>query len=92
MSTSKSIQHRTEEHRSGRTSWLRASVLGANDGLLSTASLVLGVAAGDASLNLRGSIARPRELANGQFDLTLDAPDAAGLRGAAPPDPSGSIQ
>ncbi len=49
MSTSKSIQHRTEEHRSGRTSWLRASVLGANDGLLSTASLVLGVAAGDAS-------------------------------------------
>jgi AsmA protein len=41
------------------------------------------LAAGDASLNLRGSIARPRDLANGQFDLTLDAPDAAGLHGAA---------
>ena len=43
------LQHRTEEHRSQRAGWLRAAVLGANDGLLSTASLVLGVAAGDAS-------------------------------------------
>lgn len=34
-----------EIHRSGRATWLRASVLGANDGLLSTASLSLGVAA-----------------------------------------------
>ncbi len=34
-----------EYHRSGRTGWLRAAVLGANDGLLSTASLILGVAA-----------------------------------------------
>jgi VIT1/CCC1 family predicted Fe2+/Mn2+ transporter len=33
-----------ERHRLGRTGWLRASVLGANDGILSTASLVLGVA------------------------------------------------
>jgi VIT1/CCC1 family predicted Fe2+/Mn2+ transporter len=43
------LQHRTEEHRSQRAGWLRAAVLGANDGLLSTASLVLGVAAGDAT-------------------------------------------
>jgi VIT1/CCC1 family predicted Fe2+/Mn2+ transporter len=34
-----------ERHRIGRIGWLRASVLGANDGILSTASLVLGVAA-----------------------------------------------
>jgi VIT1/CCC1 family predicted Fe2+/Mn2+ transporter len=34
-----------ERHRAERTGWLRASVLGADDGLLSTASLVLGVAA-----------------------------------------------
>lgn len=34
-----------ERHRINRVGWLRASVLGANDGLLSTASLVLGVAA-----------------------------------------------
>ncbi len=36
---------RAERHRTGRTGWLRAGVLGANDGLLSTASLELGVAA-----------------------------------------------
>jgi VIT1/CCC1 family predicted Fe2+/Mn2+ transporter len=34
-----------ERHRSGRIGWLRAAVLGANDGIVSTASLVLGVAA-----------------------------------------------
>jgi len=37
-------RHR-ERHRAGDTGWLRAAVLGANDGILSTASLVLGVAA-----------------------------------------------
>jgi len=34
-----------ERHRAGHVGWLRAAVLGANDGILSTASLVLGVAA-----------------------------------------------
>ena len=34
-----------ERHRTKRIGWLRAAVLGANDGILSTASLVLGVAA-----------------------------------------------
>ena len=34
----------SERHRIGNTGWLRAAVLGANDGVLSTASLVLGVA------------------------------------------------
>ena len=38
-------RRRPERHRAGRTGWLRAAVLGANDGVLSTASLVLGVAA-----------------------------------------------
>jgi VIT1/CCC1 family predicted Fe2+/Mn2+ transporter len=36
-----------ERHLGGRAAWLRAAVLGANDGLISTASLVLGVAAAD---------------------------------------------
>ena len=36
-----------ESHRSGRIGWLRAAVLGANDGLISTSSLVVGVAAAD---------------------------------------------
>ena len=39
-----SIRH-SELHRSGRIGWLRAAVLGANDGLISTSSLVVGVAA-----------------------------------------------
>ncbi|MGB9455853.1 MAG: VIT family protein [Bryobacteraceae bacterium] len=38
-----------ERHRTGRVGWLRAAVLGANDGILSTASLVLGVAAAHAT-------------------------------------------
>src|SRR5450432_2234020 len=37
-------RHR-ERHYTGHVGWLRAAVLGANDGILSTASLVLGVAA-----------------------------------------------
>ena len=35
----------TERHKTHRIGWLRAAVLGANDGIVSTASLVLGVAA-----------------------------------------------
>lgn len=38
-----------ERHKTHRTGWLRAAVLGANDGIVSTASLVLGVAAAGAS-------------------------------------------
>lgn len=42
-----------ERHRTDRIGWLRAAVLGANDGIVSTASLVVGVAAAETS---RGSI------------------------------------
>jgi VIT1/CCC1 family predicted Fe2+/Mn2+ transporter len=38
------MRHR-ERHKTHRTGWLRAAVLGANDGIVSTASLILGVAA-----------------------------------------------
>ncbi len=37
-----------EVHRTGRIGWLRAAVLGANDGIVSTASLIVGVAAANA--------------------------------------------
>ncbi len=37
-----------EKHRTQRVGWLRAAVLGANDGIVSTASLILGVAAAGA--------------------------------------------
>lgn len=40
---------RHEGHKSHRAAWLRAAVLGANDGIVSTASLILGVAAASAS-------------------------------------------
>jgi vacuolar iron transporter family protein len=39
----------TETHKSHRVGWLRAAVLGANDGIVSTASLVVGVAAAESS-------------------------------------------
>ena len=39
------MRRHSEWHRSSRVGWLRASVLGANDGIVSTASLVIGVAA-----------------------------------------------
>jgi VIT1/CCC1 family predicted Fe2+/Mn2+ transporter len=38
-------RHHREEHRTSRIGWLRAAVLGANDGIVSTASLIVGVAA-----------------------------------------------
>lgn len=44
------IKH-LENHRTHRIGWLRASVLGANDGIVSTASLLVGVAAANASPN-----------------------------------------
>ena len=43
----------TESHRTHRIGWLRAAVLGANDGIVSTASLIVGVAAAEAN---RGSV------------------------------------
>jgi len=43
------IQRHLERHRAARVNWLRAAVLGANDGIVSTASLLVGVAAADAS-------------------------------------------
>lgn len=45
VSSSAQIEH----HLSGRIGWMRAAVLGANDGILSTASLILGVAAAGSS-------------------------------------------
>jgi VIT1/CCC1 family predicted Fe2+/Mn2+ transporter len=38
-----------ERHSSGRIGWLRAAVLGANDGIVSTSSLIVGVAASEAN-------------------------------------------
>jgi VIT1/CCC1 family predicted Fe2+/Mn2+ transporter len=45
MKTAQYAHHHHERHRTHRVGWLRAAVLGANDGAISTASLVVGVAA-----------------------------------------------
>ncbi len=44
-----SRRHHSEAHRSGRAGWLRAAVLGSNDAIVSTASLIIGVAAAESS-------------------------------------------
>ena len=41
-----------EQHRSGRAAWLRAAVLGADDAIVSTASLMIGVAASAGQLGI----------------------------------------
>jgi VIT1/CCC1 family predicted Fe2+/Mn2+ transporter len=43
------VHHALEQHLSQRGAWLRAAVLGANDGLISTSSLIVGVAAANSS-------------------------------------------
>lgn len=43
------MRRHLERHRTERIGWLRAAVLGANDGIVSTASLLLGVAAAQAA-------------------------------------------
>lgn len=62
-----------EKHYINRVGWLRASVLGANDGLLSTTSIVIGVAAADPSRStiilaaLAGMIAGAMSMAAGEY-------------------------
>ena len=62
-----------ERHRSARVGWLRASVLGANDGILSTGSLVLGVAAAHAThgnvmvAGVAGLVAGAMSMAAGEY-------------------------
>jgi VIT1/CCC1 family predicted Fe2+/Mn2+ transporter len=62
-----------ERHRSARVGWLRASVLGANDGILSTSSLVLGVAAAHAThgnvmvAGVAGLVAGAMSMAAGEY-------------------------
>ena len=65
-------RHR-EVHRTARIGWLRATVLGANDGIVSTASLVLGVAAAHASTSsvlvagTAGLVAGAMSMAAGEY-------------------------
>ena len=63
----------TEQHRMDRIGWLRAAVLGANDGIVSTASLMVGVAAAHASATsialtgVAGLVAGAMSMAAGEY-------------------------
>ena len=66
------VQHR-ERHRTDRIGWLRAAVLGANDGIVSTASLVVGVAAANSTASdilvagVAGLVAGAMSMAAGEY-------------------------
>jgi vacuolar iron transporter family protein len=71
-----------ERHLSHRSNWLRAAVLGANDGIVSTASLVLGVAASGASgtaivtAGIAGLVAGALSMAAGEYVSVSSQRDA----------------
>ena len=71
-----------ESHRSGRAGWLRAALLGADDGIVSTASLVIGVAAAAASRNavlvagVAGLVAGATSMAAGEYVSVSSQRDA----------------
>jgi VIT1/CCC1 family predicted Fe2+/Mn2+ transporter len=74
-------RHR-EHHRLDRTGWLRAAVLGANDGILSTAGLLVGVAAASASRDqlwvagIAGIVAGAMSMGAGEFVSVSSQADA----------------
>jgi VIT1/CCC1 family predicted Fe2+/Mn2+ transporter len=67
------MMRHAESHRTQRIGWLRAAVLGANDGIVSTASLVLGVAAAHGSSHnilvagIAGLVAGAMSMAAGEY-------------------------
>lgn len=67
------MEHQLEKHYVNRSGWLRAAILGANDGLLSTSSLAIGVAAASSSQNalliatLAGVVAGAFSMAAGEY-------------------------
>jgi len=75
-------RHHTERHRLARAGWLRAAVLGANDGIVSTASLVIGVAAAAAAKDavlvagVAGLVAGAMSMAAGEYVSVSSQADA----------------
>ena len=66
------IHKRNEQHRTNRAGWLRAAVLGANDGLVSTASLMIGVVSAEkndfvVTAGLAGIAAGAMSMAVGEY-------------------------
>lgn len=74
----------SERHRTDRIGWLRAAVLGANDGIVSTASLILGVAAAGADSSavlvagVAGLVAGAMSMAAGEYVSVSSQADTEG--------------
>jgi VIT1/CCC1 family predicted Fe2+/Mn2+ transporter len=71
--TRRQVRRHRETHQSGRTGWLRAAVLGSNDAIVSTSSLMVGVAASDAQrpavlvAGVAGLVAGAMSMAVGEY-------------------------
>jgi VIT1/CCC1 family predicted Fe2+/Mn2+ transporter len=80
--TSPGSRHVLEDHKSHRVGWLRAAVLGANDGIVSTAGLVIGVAAASTSRSavftagIAGLVAGAMSMAAGEYISVSSQRDA----------------
>jgi len=92
----------SERHRSERIGWLRAAVLGANDGIVSTASLIVGVAAAATSrenvlvAGVAGLVAGAMSMAAGEYvsvssQADTENADLARERGELAADPASEL-
>ncbi len=74
----------SENHRTHRVGWLRAAVLGANDGIVSTASLIVGVASAESNSNsvlvagIAGLVAGAMSMAAGEYVSVSSQSDTEG--------------
>jgi len=94
-----SLRRHAEHHRTDRIGWLRAAVLGANDGIVSTASLLVGVAAASANSStllvtgVAGLVAGAMSMAAGEYvsvhsQADTEAADLARERAELDADPA----
>jgi VIT1/CCC1 family predicted Fe2+/Mn2+ transporter len=100
----KSLRRRhAEHHRTDRIGWLRAAVLGANDGIVSTASLVVGVAAAGSSqasilvAGVAGLVAGSMSMAAGEYvsvhsQADTEKADLSRERAELETDPAGELR
>jgi VIT1/CCC1 family predicted Fe2+/Mn2+ transporter len=83
-STQRPHREHKERHLIGRSGWLRAAVLGANDGIISTASLILGVASASPSRHealiagIAGLVAGAMSMAAGEYVSVSSQSDTEG--------------
>src|SRR3954470_14586098 len=96
------VNPHSERHATARSGWLRAAVLGANDGLVSTASLMVGVSAGNAGVStvitagVAGVAAGAMAMAAGEYvsvssQVDVERADTVRERAELEQDPEGEL-